>query len=152
MINIIKNDAKEINYNVKYQNEDISIESSKLKSKIEIKDEKNVTIKISGLGDIYHINNKIDIQNYKEINKIEKAWSKQLRNDLLKVIKKIQTEYKADIFGFGNQIYKNNPKKWEKLEKNWNNQYFPHLNIKIETSLKINQTGSLVKTIKEDKS
>ena len=152
MINIIKNDAKEINYNVKYQNEDISIESSKLKSKIEIKDEKNVTIKISGLGDIYHINNKIDIQNYKEINKIEKAWSKQLKNDLLKVIKKIQTEYKADIFGFGNQIYKNNPKKWEKLEKNWNNQYFPHLNIKIETSLKINQTGSLVKTIKEDKS
>ena len=150
-INVLKGDSKEINYNVKYQNENISIETSSLKSIIKIIDEKNIEITISGVGDIYNINNKIDIQDYKEINKIEKAWSSSLKKDLTKVIKKVQNKWQADIFGFGNLIYKNNPNTWEKLEKNWNSKYFPHLNIKVKTDLKIDATGSLLNTIKEDK-
>ena len=150
-INVLKNEAKEVNYNVKYQNQDISIETSSLKSKINIIDENNIEVTISGIGDIYNINNQIDIQNYKEINKIEQTWSKSLKKDLLKVVKKVQNKYQADIFGFGNLIYKNNPKTWEKLEKEWNSKYFPNLNIKIKTNLKINATGSLEKTIKEAK-
>ena len=150
-INVLKGDSKEINYNVKYQNEDISIETSSLKSTIKILDEKNIEITISGVGDIYNINNKIDIQDYKEINKIEKAWSSSLKKDLTKVIKKVQSKWQADIFGFGNLIYKNNPKTWKKLEKNWNSKYFPNLNIKVKTNLKIDATGSLINTIKEDK-
>ncbi len=150
-INVLKGDSKEINYNVKYQNEDISIETSSLKSTIKILDEKNIEITISGVGDIYNINNKIDIQNYKEINKIEKAWSSSLKKDLTKVIKKVQSKWQADIFGFGNLIYKNDPKTWKKLEKNWNSKYFPNLNIKVKTDLKIDATGSLINTIKEDK-
>ena len=150
-INVLKGDSKEINYNVKYQNENISIETSSLKSNIKIIDEKNIEITISGVGDIYNINNKIDIQDYKEINKIEKTWMKSLKKDLSKVIKKVQNKYKADIFGFGNLIYKNNPKTWKKLEKDWNSKYFPKLNVKIKTNLKIEATGSLINTIKEDK-
>ena len=150
-INVLKGDSKEINYNVKYQNENISIETSSLKSTIKIIDEKNIEITISGVGDIYNINNKIDIQDYKEINKIEKTWMKSLKKDLSKVIKKVQNKYKADIFGFGNLIYKNNPKTWKKLEKDWNSKYFPKLNVKIKTNLKIEATGSLINTIKEDK-
>lgn len=150
-INVLKNEAKEVNYNVKYQNQDISIETSSLKSDIKIIDENNIEITISGVGDIYNINNQIDIQNYKEINKIEKTWATSLKKDLTKVIKKVQSKWQTDIFGFGNLIYKNNPKTWEKLEKNWNSKYFPNLNIKIKTDLKINATGSLLNTIKEDK-
>lgn len=150
-INVLKGDSKEINYNVKYQNENISIETSSLKSNIKIIDEKNIEITISGVGDIYNINNKIDIQDYKEINKIEKAWSSSLKKDLTKVIKKVQSKWQADIFGFGNLIYKNDPKTWKKLEKNWNSKYFPNLNIKVKTNLKIDATGSLINTIKEDK-
>ena len=150
-INVLKGDSKEINYNVKYQNENISIETSSLKSNIKIIDEKNIEITISGVGDIYNINNKIDIQDYKEINKIEKVWSSSLKKDLTKVIKKVQNKWQADIFGFGNLIYKNNPNTWKKLEKNWNSKYFPNLNIKVKTNLKIDATGSLINTIKEDK-
>lgn len=149
-INVLNGGAKEVNYNIKYQNENISIETSSLKSKIKIKDINNIEITISGKGDIYNINNKIDIENYKEINKIEKAWSKSLKKDLSKVIKKIQNKWQADIFGFGNLIYKNDPKTWKKIEKDWNFKYFPYLNIKIKTNLKIEATGSLVKTIKEE--
>lgn len=150
-INILKNDAKEINYNVTYQNQDISIETTKLNTSVKIKDSQNIDITISGLGEIYNINNKMDLQNYKEINKIEKAWNQQLKKDLKNIIQKVQTKYHADIFGFGNQIYKNTPKTWDKLANKWRSTYFPNLNINIKTKLKIENTGSLVKTIKEDK-
>ena len=148
-INILKNEAKEFNYNIEYQKENISIEASKLKTVIKVKDTQNIEITVSGSGDIYNINNNIVLQDYKEIKKIEKTWNKEMKKDLEKAIKKTQTEYKADIFGFGNIIYKNLPKKWEKLENDWNDKYFPKLNINIKTNLKINATGSLVKTIKE---
>lgn len=148
-VNVLKNEAKEINYNVKYQNQDISIETNNLKTKIKIKNEKNIEITVSGKGNIYNINNKINLQNYQEIHKIEKKWNQNLKQDLYNTIKKITKTYQTDIFGFGNLIYKNKPKTWQKIEKNWNNKYLQNINIKIKTNLKIEDTGSLVETIKE---
>ena len=148
-VNVLKNEAKEINYNVKYQNQDISIETNNLKAKIKIKNEKNIEITVSGKGNIYNINNKINLQNYQEIHKIEKKWNQNLKQDLYNTIKKITKTYQTDIFGFGNLIYKNKPKTWQKIEKNWNNKYLQNINIKIKTNLKIEGTGSLVETIKE---
>ncbi len=148
-VNVLKNEAKEINYNVKYQNQDISIETNNLKTKIKIKNEKNIEITVSGKGNIYNINNKINLQNYQEIHKIEKKWNQNLKQDLYNTIKKITKTYQTDIFGFGNLIYKNKPKTWQKIEKNWNNKYLQNINIKIKTNLKIEGTGSLVETIKE---
>ena len=148
-VNVLKNEAKEINHNVKYQNQDISIETNNLKTKIKIKNEKNIEITVSGKGNIYNINNKINLQNYQEIHKIEKKWNQNLKQDLYNTIKKITKTYQTDIFGFGNLIYKNKPKTWQKIEKNWNNKYLQNINIKIKTNLKIEGTGSLVETIKE---
>ena len=148
-VNVLKNEAKEINYNVKYQNQDISIETNNLKTKIKIKNEKNIEITVSGKGNIYNINNKINLQNYQEIHKIEKKWNQNLKQDLYNTIKKITKTYQTDIFGFGNLIYKNKPKTWQKIEKNWNNKYLQNINIKIKTNFKIEGTGSLVETIKE---
>lgn len=148
-INILKNDAEEINYNVDYQNQNISIETSNLYTNINIIDSENIEINIKGTGDIYSITGDFDLENYETIEDIEKAWEKQMQEELTNVVQKIQTEYQADILGIGNLIYQNYPKKWEKLKENWNDKYFPNLNIKITTDLTIDGTGSLVKTIKE---
>lgn len=148
-INILKNDAEEINYNVDYQNQNISIETSDLYTNINIIDSENIEINIKGTGDIYSITGDFDLENYETIEDIEKAWEKQMQEELTNVVQKIQTEYQADILGIGNLIYQNYPKKWEKLKENWNEKYFPNLNIKITTDLTIDGTGSLVKTIKE---
>ena len=63
----------------------------------------------------------------------------------------MQNKYHSDVFGFGNKIYKKYPNKWKKINNNWNQKYFPNLNIKINTNIKINSTGSLDRTIKEVK-
>lgn len=150
-INILKNEAKEFNYNIKYQKQNISIEASKIKTTTKINNEKEVQITIEGVGDIYNINNNIDLQNYKEIEKIEKAWNTEIKSDLKKLINKAQNKWNADIFGFGNTLYKNNPNLWKQIENNWYSTYFPNLNVKINTKLKITAAGSLSETIKEDK-
>ena len=148
-INILNTDVKEINYTLKYNNNDISIDAKKLTATTKLKDTSNIEITVTGKGNIYNINDNINIQDYQEINKIEKAWNKSLEKDLYEVVEKMQKKYQTDIFGYGNLIYKNKPKEWENLEKNWNDKYFPNLNIKIKANLKISATGSLTKTIKE---
>ena len=92
-VNVLKNEAKEINYNVKYQKQDISIETNNLKTKIKIKNEKNIEITVSGKGNIYNINNKINLQNYQEIHKIEKNWNnKYLQNINIKIKTNLKIE------------------------------------------------------------
>ena len=146
-INILKNDTKELNYTVDYEDIKISIDSRNLKSNI-IYDGDSFNVLVSGKGNIYDINGNFNIDNYKVIKEIEKAWNKQASKDLKNIIFKLQKKYKADILGFGNQIYKNNPKYWDAVKNDWNNKYFSKVKVKVETSLKISSAGSLSKTIR----
>lgn len=151
MISIINNEAKEIIYNTKYKKNNINIFSNNLKTKIKLTSNNSALINIKGTGTIYEINGNINLSNIKNIKQLEKKWSKNLKKDIKKVIKSAKEEYKSDIFGFGNMIYKNYPKRWKKINDNWNDKYFKNLKIKINTNLKIVSTGSLAKSLKEDK-
>ena len=151
IIQIINNESKEILYNVKYKNNRSNIYSNNIKTKIKLKNSNNLDIYIKATGTIYEINGPLNLNNIKNIKKLEKKWNKNLKKDIEKTIKIIKEDYKSDIFGFGNLIYKNYPKKWKKIKNNWNNKYFKKLNIKIHTNVKIISTGSLTKTLEEDK-
>jgi len=148
-INILRNETKEISYTLKYKNDYVNIGSDQIKTKTTLKNSNTININVSGIGNIYSINSDVKISDYKEIQKIEKKWNKQLKKDLEKIIKKLQTEYKADVLGFGNKIYKKYPNKWKKLEKDWNDKYFKDIKVNINVDLKIATTGSLTETLKE---
>lgn len=141
IINILKNDAKEINYTLK----NISIDARDIKVKTKASENK-VKITIEGKGNIYEIKENINLENPKEIKKIEEKWNESIKKDITKVIQKMQ-EKETDVFGYGSQIYKNNPKKWQEIEKTWNKKNFKKLKIEINSNLKISATGSLTKTI-----
>lgn len=151
IIQIINNEAKELIYNIKYKDNKASIFSNNIKTKTKLTSPNSLDIYIKGIGTIYEINGKINLNKIKNIKKLEKAWNKKLKKDIKETIKKIKEEYKSDIFGFGNMIYKNYPKKWKKLKNNWNDKYFKDLKITIHTNTKIVSTGSLTKTLEEDK-
>lgn len=150
MIHIINNEAKELIYNIKYKNNSVNIYSNNIKTKIKLNKENNLDIYIKGSGTIYEINGKINLNNIKNIKKLEKKWNKNLKKDIEKTIKKVKLEYKSDIFGFGNMIYKNYPKKWKKIKNKWNDKYFKDLKITIHLNNKLVSTGSLTKTLQED--
>lgn len=145
MIQLINGEAKELTSKIKYKNITANIFAENIKSKISLKDKNKIEIKIKMLGNIYEINGNINIDNPKNIKKLEKKWSKTLKKDIKKLINKTTKKYKTDIFGFGNLIYKNHPKKWKKIKNN----YLSKLDIKVKVDTSIISTGSLTKTLKE---
>lgn len=151
LINLIQNKIKEIKYTLNYNNDDITIDSYNLKTKLSLKDEWHVNLNITGTGNIYNINSDIDISDPKEIRKIEKKWNKSLQKSLKKLIKKMQNKYKSDIFGFGNKIYSTYPQKWNQVKDEWNDKYFKQVKVTINSNLKIPDTGSLKDTLTEAK-
>ena len=151
LINLIQNKIKEIKYTLNYNDDDITIDSYNLKTKLSLKDEWHVNLNITGTGNIYNINSDIDISDPKEIEKIEKKWNKFLQKSLKKLIKKMQNEYKRDIFGFGNKIYSTYPQEWNQVKDEWNDKYFKQVKVTINSNLKIPDTGSLKDTLTEAK-
>ena len=149
LINLIQNKIKEIKYTLNYNDDDITIDSYNLKTKLSLKDEWHVNLTITGTGNIYNINSDINISDPKEIRKIEKKWNKFLQKSLKKLIKKMQNEYKSDIFGFGNKIYSTYPQKWNQVKDEWNDKYFKQVKVTINSNLKIPDTGSLKNTLTE---
>lgn len=151
LINLIQNKIKEIKYTLNYNDDDITIDSYNLKTKLSLKDEWHVNLNITGNGNIYNINSDINISDPKEIRKIEKKWNKSLQKSLKKLIKKMQNKYKSDIFGFGNKIYSTYPQKWNQVKDEWNDKYFKQVKVTINSNLKIPDTGSLKDTLTEAK-
>ena len=151
LINLIQNKIKEIKYTLNYNDDDITIDSYNLKTKLSLKDEWHVNLTITGNGNIYNINSDINISDPKEIRKIEKKWNKSLQKSLKKLIKKMQNKYKSDIFGFGNKIYSTYPQKWNQVKDEWNDKYFKQVKVTINSNLKIPDTGSLKDTLTEAK-
>lgn len=149
IIQLINNEIKELLTNIKYKNNNANIFSNNLKTKIRLKNPNSIDIYVKGTGTIYEINGPININ--KNIKKIEKKWNNKIKKDIKKTITIIKKEYKSDIFGFGNLIYKNYPKKWEKIKNEWNDKYFEKLKINVHTNIKIVSTGSLTKTLEEEK-
>ena len=149
IIQLINNEIKELLTNIKYKNNNANIFSNNLKTKIRLKNPNSIDIYVKGTGTIYEISGPININ--KNIKKIEKKWNNKIKKDIKKTITIIKKEYKSDIFGFGNLIYKNYPKKWEKIKNEWNDKYFEKLKINVHTNIKIVSTGSLTKTLEEEK-
>lgn len=134
-----------------YQDNPISISLPSVKTKTEVKLSKQkpvINLSITGSGNINEINQNIDLENPKEIEKIEKSTEKELKKYINKALK-VAHKYQSDIFGFGSMIHKSNPKTWKKVEKNWNESGFLELEVKIKVDIILEHKGSLEKTIKE---
>ena len=98
----------------------ISLSTIKTKTSVKIKDEKPIIeVSITGTGNINEINQKIDLEDPKVIEEIEKATEKELKKNVNKGLEVAQKTYKSDIFGYGSMIHKTYPKEWKKMKKNW---------------------------------
>lgn len=118
------------NYEVKYQ-----IEKDKIK------------VKAKAEGTLREVDCKINLENEKEIQKLEKAAAKEMREYMVNAIQ-LAKNNRVDIFGFGSKYYKKYPKQYSRI-KNWNN-YFITLPIEIETDFKYTRKGSLEQSLERE--
>lgn len=152
-INIINNNAERVHLTNKINDKEydvVLLDKIKTKIDLKIKDEISIELNIKASGAFVETNRKIDLDNPKTIEKINKKTEETLKDLIYEGIN-FSKENETDIFGIGNMIYKNNPKYWKKIKNNWNNLYFKNLNIKVNTIVNIKTKGSLGSTLMEAK-
>ncbi len=127
---------------------DVSLEIATNKTKISYSLEDVIpTIHIQVETDVYLDEIQADTEDYgaEQLKALEEAAADLVKQNMERVIKKVQDEYNADIFGFGNIIYKHDPTLWWQLSPKWE-QLFPKLNVVVSTKVNIVNSAS-VKTI-----
>lgn len=123
----------------------ITINVMKPKTEIEF-DNKKIKIKVKTDGSINEVDCNIDLNDYKQISKIEDMATKEITkniNNLLNTTK----ELKVDSFGFLDLIYKTNPKYSYKLMDNWYDKYLQELNIELEVDAVLTGKGNIITVI-----
>lgn len=152
-INIINNAIERMFLTSYFENDKYNVTLlDKVKTKFDVKIEENsnisVNINTKAEGALIETNRTIDLNDPKEIEKInEKA--EEILADIIYDGIKVSQQYKTDVFGFGNMVYKKNPTYWKKIKDKWDDEYFPNLKIKVKTSVNIKTKGALETTIKE---
>lgn len=105
-----------------------------------------VRIKISAEGNISEHRSTHKIA--QQMPMLEKEFAAKIEEQIRMVLKKAQTDYKADIFGFGEYVHRKYKKEWhEKYEKEWGEKYFPKIKVLIDVKAKIRGTGMIVDSI-----
>ena len=150
-INIMNGSATDIIYNFQHNKNEVTFSSSDIKSKIEVKSPKKISINVDGIGFISEINSDDDLEKIKTIKELQKDINKSLKKDLTKTLEALQSKYQSDALGIGNLIYKKYPDKWKSLKKNWHNKGYKDVDFDVKVNFIIESSGALEKTIKEVK-
>lgn len=130
---------------------DNSIEILKAKSKNDVEidgEEAKIKVKITMDGAVDEETGKIDLKDPAVVEKVEKANSKKIREEIENVIKKAQTEYKLDIFKFGQIVHRKYPDEWKEIQDDWD-EIFSRAEINVEVETNITRTGKVNIPIRE---
>ena len=147
-INFINNNIKETHLKIKYNNDYVVIDTTKIKSTVKpsFKDnEPKIDIDIKGEATIIESSGNIDLNDYKTIEELQKLTDKKIKKLINEAITKAKNN-KTDIFGFGLLFYQEYPKYFSDNKDNWDN-IFKDLNtdmsVKIILKNKVSSKNSL---------
>lgn len=150
-LSMIKNEIKTSYYNYNCnQDKYTGIEIVNLKSKINTNNSPNINIEINIEGYINSSNCDYDLNNYKEIERLEKDIGNDISTNIKKMITNIINTYNSDIFDFKDIIYKNNPKIYKYLKEKYADEILKNLTFDINTNLKLITKGNILKEIEND--
>ena len=79
-------------------------------------DENKVSVKCEVSGYIMENQYPIDLSKPENLTTVETYIAQAMKENLIQVITKTQTEFKSDIIGVGSKIYMKEPKKWHELQ------------------------------------
>ncbi|WP_373231553.1 Ger(x)C family spore germination protein [Cohnella sp.] len=95
-----------------------------------------INIHIREEGNVGEIKCPIDLSKKEEIEKLEQAWVKETKKEVMEAIETAQSE-KSDIFGFGEAVDRANPKAWEKMKEDWNETFaVSEVDVKVDAFIR----------------
>ncbi|WP_026576944.1 Ger(x)C family spore germination protein [Bacillus sp. UNC438CL73TsuS30] len=121
-----------------------SLDLKKMKSKIKpiIRRNKKLgfVVSLTAEGTVFGNNTNLDLNQPNNLSFLEKKFEQQIREEILKTIRKVQKQYGVDIFGFGEVIHRKKPILWKALKKDWDLE-FAKADISLKVDLKIKRIG-----------
>lgn len=138
-INMINGKISEMFLDLEYNDGYVVIDSTSFSSKVdvELKDNKPVVnINISGEARIIEVKDKVDLEDSKIIEELQKKANKKIKKRINQAID-LAIENKTDIFGFGKKFYQEYPEYFKSIKDEWNNNLDQlEINIKSDLTLK----------------
>lgn len=63
-----------------------------------------------------------------------------LEENIIRVVKEVQSQYDTDIFGFGEKVYEDMPDLWDKIKSDWDEE-FPKTQVSVVSEIKIRNSA-----------
>jgi spore germination protein KC len=104
-----------------------------------------ISIELFMEGDLSSVQSRIDYEEPKLLADLEKRFANQIKSEILKTIKKTQTEMKSDIFGFGHYIAMHFRTIQEFEKYNWEHHY-EEAKIHLHVDANIRRSGLQIKS------
>lgn len=142
-IDMVLGEISTLYFDIPCGNEYVVTVSNNYSVDYEVKKNK-ITISADAKGSLMEVGCNIDLEDEKEIKKLEKKVEKKMKEYINKAISLAQS-HKSDIFGFGNLVYKKYPDYYNYI-KDWN-EYFSTMDIEVKTSFKYTSKGTLEQSI-----
>lgn len=74
---------------------------------------------------------------------LEESAERKIKNETLKLIKKLQNKYKSDIFGFGDTVHREMPEVWKEIKEDWEEHF---ADLEIDVNVVVNIKGSALRS------
>jgi len=142
-LNLIRGDIKNTIINMDIKDGFVVFEPNNIKAKVEaIPKENKVKINITGLAKVKEITGLIDLNNTKEVKKLEKDFNKLTEDMVLKTFSSIREKYNTDVFKFRELYYKTDYKYFKEKQTNWYEEVFPKLKLEVTSNIKLYEKGN----------
>lgn len=138
------NTTKEDEVNMIYNGVNISINIINRNLKKELKDKENLSIvyniEVECHLQEYTIGDKKDIDDARELKKIEEQINREIESIINNAIKKLQKDFKIDYIGVCEYLQKFHPEVWREVKDDWHN-IFPGIDIEVNIDSRIRRRG-----------
>ena len=154
-LNLIRGDIKNTIINMDIEDGFVVFEPNNIKASTKVIPKENkVKITISGLAKVKEITGIMDLNNTKEVEKLQKDFNKLTEDMVLKTFTSIREKYNTDVFKFRDLYYITDHKYFNKNMKNWYEEIFPNLTLEVTSKIELYEKGNTLggtKYEREDK-
>ncbi len=142
-LNLIRGDIKNTIINMDIEDGFVVFEPNNIKASIEATPKENkIQMTISGLAKVKEITGLMDLNNTKEVQKLQKDFNKLTEDMVLCTFNSIREKYNTDVFKFRDLYYKTDHKYFNKNQTNWYEEVFPNLTLEVKSEIELYEKGN----------
>lgn len=142
-LNLIRGEIHNTIINMDITDGFVVFEPNNIKASIEaIPKENTVKLTVEGLAKVKEITGLLDLNNTKEVQKLQKDFNKLTEDMILTTFNNIREKYNTDVFKFRDLYYKTDTKYFNKNQSNWYEEIFPNLKLEVTSKIELYEKGN----------